>query len=105
LSLATWTFPPDGARPGPESTSFEALVSERACTGGQEMGERLQAPLVAYGPTTVTILFGARPLPGAHECPGNPSTRVEVRLREPLGDRGLRDGAFYPPADPAAEPG
>ncbi len=104
LSLATWTFPPDAGQPGPQATSFEALVNERACTSGQEMGDRLQPPLIDYGPTEVTVLFGARPLLGGHDCPGNPSTRVEVELREPLGDRRLVDGAFFPPGDPAEQP-
>lgn len=103
-SLATWTFPPDSDRPGPQATSFEALVTERACTGGQAMGNRLQRPLIAYEPTVVTVIFAARPLLGGHDCPGNPSTLVEVQLQEPLGDRRLVDGAFFPPGDPAEAP-
>jgi hypothetical protein len=104
LSLASWTFPPDAAPLRPDSTSFEALVNERACTGGQEMGARLRPPEIVYGPTTITVLFAVTPLPGNHDCPGNPSTRVTVELREPLGDRTLVDGAFFPPGDPAEHP-
>ena len=104
MSLATWAFPPGAPPPDPASTSFTALVTERACTGGTEMGARLQPPRIAYGDTTVTVLFAAVPLPGGHDCPGNPSAEVEVELQEPLGDRRLVDGAYFPPADPAAEP-
>lgn len=41
-------------------------------------------------------------------CVGNPETAVTVELDEPLGDRELRDGLWYPPRpvlpDPAVEP-
>jgi hypothetical protein len=103
LSLATWTFDP--ARPVPVgiATSFTALVTERACTGATPIAGRLQPPSITYGAETVAVVFGARPLVGdAFDCPGNPSTRVVVELREPLGDRRLVDGAFFPPADPSA---
>jgi hypothetical protein len=33
-------------------------------------------------------------------CPGNPSASVAFDLQEPLGDRELLDGAFFPPAEP-----
>ena len=101
LSLATWNYAPDEMEPGPATTNFDAVVTERACTGGQEMGGRLLPPLITYGETEVTIIFAARPLPGGHDCPGNPASRVTVELREPLGDRVLRDAAFFPPSDPA----
>jgi hypothetical protein len=101
LSLATWNYAPDEAEPLPDTTTFDAVVNERACTGGQEMGERLQPPMITYGATEITIIVAARPLPGGHDCPGNPSTRVTVVLDEPLGERVLRDGAYYPSNDPA----
>jgi hypothetical protein len=102
MSLATWTF--DSALPAPdnEATSFTALVTERACTGGKPMAGRLLPPAITYGVEAISVIFAAKPLPGEHDCPGNPSSRVGVELREPLGDRRLLDGAFFPPADPSA---
>jgi hypothetical protein len=102
-SLATWTLDPDARAPGPEDTTFTALVTERACTGAQPMGGRLLPPLIAYQEAAVLVVFAAVPLQGdAFTCPGNPSTRVVVELREPLGDRQLLDAAFFPPAQPIA---
>jgi hypothetical protein len=89
--------PPDAAE-----TRITALVTERACASGKQMGARLQPPSMDYGADAITIVFSARPLAGGQDCPGNPSTRVVVQLREALGDRQLLDGAFFPPADPSA---
>jgi hypothetical protein len=103
LSLATWTLDPAIPMPRGESTSFGALVNERACTGGKPMAGRLLPPSITYGSGAITVVFAARPLAGhGFDCPGNPSTRVVVELREPLGGRRLLDGAFFPPADPSA---
>jgi hypothetical protein len=68
------------------------------------MGDRLLEPDIDYGDKEITIVFAARPLPGGHDCPGNPSSRVTIELREPLGNRVLRDGAFFPANDPALIP-
>jgi hypothetical protein len=100
-SLATWTLDPDAPAPNDLATSFAALVTERSCTGGKAMGERLLPPTISYLPDTIRVVFSARPLAGGHDCPGNPPTRVVVELREPVGDRRLVDGAFFPPADPS----
>lgn len=101
LSLATWTFDSALPRPSGEATSFTALVNERACAGGKPIAGRLVPPLITYGPEAITVVFAARPLAGdGFDCPGNPSMRIVVELREPLGSRRLLDGAFFPPADP-----
>jgi hypothetical protein len=103
LNLATWTLDPDVAPPDATATTFTALVMERSCTGGKPMGARLQPPSITYGQDSILIVFAARPLEGdSFDCPGNPSTRVIVQLREALGDRRLLDAAFFPPADPIA---
>jgi hypothetical protein len=103
LSLATWTFDPALPVPSGAATSFTALVNERACTGGKPMAGRLLPPLITYGAETISVVFAARPLAGdGFDCPGNPSMRVVVELREPIGGRRLLDGAFFPPADPSA---
>lgn len=102
VSLAIWSFAPGKRVPGPEATSFEADVTELACTGSTPMGDRLLPPTILYGKTQVLVIFAARPLPaGAYTCPGNPSTRVAVELSEPIGDRMVVDGSSYPPRNPS----
>jgi len=102
LNLASWVLDPDAPEPDAAATTFAALVTERTCTGGKPMGGRLQPPSITYGPDTILVVFAARPLEGdAFDCPGNPSTRVVVQLREPLGERRLLDAGFFPPAEPA----
>jgi hypothetical protein len=102
-SLATWVLDPALVIPSGAATSFTALVNERACTGGKPMAGRLLPPMITYGADTISVVFAARPLGGAgHDCPGNPSMRVVVELREPIGGRRLLDGAFFPPADRSA---
>jgi hypothetical protein len=102
LSLATWTFDPAMPRPGPDASRLGVLVTERSCASGKPMLGRLQPPSIDYAVDAITIVFFARPLRGDQDCPGNPSTRVTVELREPIGDRRVLDGAFFPPADPSA---
>ncbi len=105
LSQATWVLDPAAGLPGPEATTFTALVTETECTGGQAMGARLLPPSITYGEDSVLVVFAARPLDlGMATCPSNPPSRVVVELREPLGDRVLRDAGLFPPADPAAPP-
>lgn len=103
LNLATWILDPDAPPPDATATTFTALVTERTCTSGRAMGARLQAPSITYGLDSVLVVFVARPLEGnAFDCQGNPSTRVVVELREPLGNRHLLDSGFLPPAEPVA---
>ena len=105
LSPASWTLDPDAPAPDATTTDLAILVNELACTGGQEMGARLLAPTVLEREDSVLIVFAAVPLEGdAFECPGNPPSRVVVRLSAPLGDRVLRDAGSFPPLDPAAAP-
>jgi hypothetical protein len=101
LNLATWVLDPDAPPPDAAATTFAALVTERTCTSGQPMGARLQPPSISYDEESVLVVFAARPLEGdAFDCPSNPPTRVVVQLREPLGERRLLDGGFFPPAEP-----
>lgn len=101
LSVATWVLDPVLPAPDGATTQVRAVVTERACTGARPMGGRLQPPRISYTETAVIVVFAAVPLEGdGFDCPGNPSTRVEVELAEPLGDRRLLDGAFFPPVEP-----
>lgn len=106
LSQTTWILDPAAGLPGPEATTFTALVTETECTGGQAMGARLLPPSITYGGDSVLVVFAARPLDlGMATCPSNPPSRVVVELGEPLGERMLLDAGVFPPADPAEPPG
>lgn len=97
LELAEWTLDPDQPLPEPESTTFSALVTERACASGRPMGDRLRPPSMWFTESGLVVLFTVTPQPGGHDCQGNPSSRVIVKLPEPLGDRQLYDGSVFPP--------
>jgi hypothetical protein len=104
LGLATWSLDPAAPSPGPEASSFIALVTERDCASGQPPGDRLLPPSIIYESNRVLVIFTLRPQSGNQDCQGNPSTPVTVELPEPLGNRQLLDGAFLPPADPRPSP-
>lgn len=87
-----WSLDPAFPAPDASSTELHLLVTEAACTGGSEIGERLLGPDVAVTDEAVLVVFAAIPLTGAQACPGNPSTAVTVQLDEPLGDRVVREG-------------
>ena len=103
LSRTTWILDPDVPAPAADATTFTALVTETDCTSGQPMGGRLLPPSITYGEDSVLVVFAALPLGGDMQtCPGNPSMRAVVTLREPLGDRNLLDAGVFPPAEPVA---
>lgn len=99
---ASWVLAPD-QEIDPNTTSFFADVTERACAGGRSSEGRVRGPLIAIDAERVIVIFTVDPLPGAQTCPGNPATRVEVQLPEPLGDRRLYDGGEYPFGDPTKQ--
>ena len=98
---ATWAEDADFPAPGADTTELHLLVWERACSGGAPATGRISAPVVTFGPTTVTIALGVRPLevPEGYgvTCPGPPGTPVILRLSEPIGSRQLLDGGCTPP--------
>lgn len=96
---ATWTHDPN-AEIGGEVTEFSAWVTERACASGRSSADRIIGPDIQTSADAVVVTFRVRGLPGAQDCPGNPPTRVTVRLPEPLGDRRLLDGGREPPQEP-----
>jgi len=96
LDPASWALP--GARPGPEATSFPILVTERGCVSGQSLEGRLADPIVEYRDDAVLITTRVEPAVGdIFMCEGNPTTEVTVELDEPLGNRRLLDGMWFPP--------
>lgn len=96
---ATWTFAP-GQEIGPDTTEFVAMVTERACASGQSSEDRIATQGIDYTADAIVVTFEVRALTGAQACPGNPPSRVTVRLDEPLGNRRLLDGGREPPAEP-----
>ena len=89
-------------------SSFTALVSENACTGGADPRPRLEEPQIRSTEDAVIVTMFIRPLGAGPDqvftCIGRPPVPVEVELEEPLGDRLLLDGGLYPPQPPATEP-
>ena len=96
---ATWSHDPD-AEIGPDSTEFTAWVTEMACASGQSSADRIVGPDIQVSADEIVVTFGVRARLGAGTCPGNPPTRVAVRLPEALGDRVLLDGGRQPPEEP-----
>ena len=90
--VVDWELDPGHPEPGPADTSVHILATERACASAQPMDDRLNDPVVLADASQVSITLSVAPLDGDQDCPGNPSTAVEVDLGEPLGDRRLVDG-------------
>lgn len=97
LGPVEWELDPDSPPPEAGTTELDLLVTELACTGGSELGDRLLGPQVVETDDAVRIAFAAIPLGGAHTCPGNPPASVTVTLESPLGDRDLLDGLVVAP--------
>lgn len=71
-----------------------------ACASGQSSADRIVGPDIQVSADEIVVTFGVRGQLGAQACPGNPPTRVAVRLPEALGDRVLLDGGREPPEEP-----
>ena len=83
--------------PGPGDTTVDVLVTEQGCASGREMGEALRGPQVIETDEAVVVAFAVVPVAGMATCPGNPSTAATVELSEPLGERWIYDGLYFPP--------
>jgi hypothetical protein len=95
-SPARWTVDP-AQPPGPEDTSFSALVQEVGCSGGREIEGKLLPPVVEYGDDAIVIRLFLEPLArGFHTCPLRHPTKFTVPLAEPIGERELIDGNDLP---------
>ncbi|MCY4423332.1 MAG: hypothetical protein OXC06_09705 [Acidimicrobiaceae bacterium] len=86
-----------GARPEPEDTTVDVLVTEQGCASGREMGDALRGPQVVETDDAVLVAFAVVPVAGMAACPDNPATAVTVELSAPLGQRGVYDGLHFPP--------
>lgn len=89
-SVVDWELDPDTTLT-PDRTSVVVIATERACTSGQAIGNRLDEPQVILTADSVSIGLSARPVGGDQDCPDNPAQRIVVDLGEPLGDREIRD--------------
>jgi hypothetical protein len=90
LNTVNWVLDPAAPALTTESTEISALLTERECVGGIEIGDRLRGPQVVMTEDQVFIAFAAEPPPGdAFTCQGNPETPYVIDLPEPLGDRQL----------------
>ena len=85
------------ALPDPDSTSVLLLTSQQGCAGGREMGDTLRGPEVRETDDAVLVAFAVALSPGSATCPGNPLEPVTIELSEPLGERALYDGLYWPP--------
>lgn len=95
LEAASWQLAP-GQQITPETRTFDVLVTASGCSSGERPDGRIAPAAAIYQETSVTVIFGARPLPGAQTCQSAPPAMVTLRLDEPLGDRQLLDGSVFP---------
>ena len=104
LGDASWVLGP-GEGVDPTTIVFTALVTERDCASGRSSEGRVVGPDILLLEDEVLVTFAVRPLGGEfQDCQGNPPTRMQVTLPEPLGGRRLLDGSTLPPREPVAEP-
>lgn len=82
----------DAAHPArPEDTRIAVLVGDPACEGMATAPSRVRQLEVRYGKDTVGLVLGL--MPGGGDACATPFT---VTLDEPLGDRVLVDGFYFP---------
>lgn len=89
--------------PSAEATEITLLVTEQGCANGREMGDALRGPQVVEADDSVVVAFAVVPGTGGANCPDNPPTSVTITLSEPLGDRSIQDGLYFPPKIVTAE--
>lgn len=102
LMPAVWWPDPDAERDD-DDLVLHVLATDRSCASGKSTGDRLRGPTIEATDDEVIITFTATPLPGDQTCPSHPPTAYKVHLEEPIGDRHLKDGAYWPPRAPAPE--
>ena len=85
--------------PGAADTTIDLLVTEPGCADGRERGDSLKGPQVIETDVAVLVAFAVAliPVASAFTCPGKPATSVTIELSDPLGQRGVYDGLFFPP--------
>ena len=102
LSLVQWAVDPASPASEPGMTRIAVLVTERVCTSGTPIGDRLLKPEIVYGTDTITVTYWARSLSSGGKnhvfsCPGIASQSATLELSQPVGTRRLLDGSTVPP--------
>jgi hypothetical protein len=100
LGPASWMLDPNAPSLAATDTQFVAMVTEEACASGHSAEGRIAPPTILYEPERILVIIAVRPRSGIQSCQSNPQTRHVVRLNEPIGERRLLDGSFFPPHDP-----
>ncbi len=100
LGTASWMLDPNQL-PGADDTEFLALVTERACASGRSAEGRIAPATIVYEQERILVLIAVgSPTGDVQTCQSNPQTPFVIRLAEPIGERRLLDGSFFPPHDP-----
>lgn len=90
--------------PSPQAAEITLPVTEQGCANGRVMGDALRGPQVVESGEAVVVAFAVVPVAGGANCPDNPPTSVTITLSEPLGDRAIQDGLYFPPKTVTVEP-
>ena len=104
IGPASWWVDPETLPLSASTRTIRAIVREVACASGQSPEGRILPPMVTHRGDAIEVSFMVTQTPGGHDCQGNPSFPVEIRLSEPLGTRTLLDGSETPPRDATTEP-
>lgn len=95
FGVATFTLDPDNP-PSPDNAALHLLATERACASGQAPVYRQVLPVIVEHSDAVEITVLVQEPVGSQTCQGNPAFLLTVQLSGPLGDRVIRDAAFFP---------
>jgi hypothetical protein len=102
-SAAVWWPDPDATQ-STDDLVLHVLATDLDCASARPTGDRLEPPTVEMTADEVVVTLTAEPVTGGQECPSHPPTPYEVRLEEPIGERQLLDGAYWPPRPPEPRP-
>lgn len=103
LSPAVWWPDPDRTQ-NDDDLVLHVLATDLDCASGSPTGDRLRQPTIEMTDEEVIVTFTAEPVTGDQDCPSHPPTRYEVALEEPIGERQLLDGAYWPARPPEPRP-
>jgi hypothetical protein len=80
----------------PDGVSFDALVTERRCSGNRPIRDILLPPVIEYAAAHILVTLYVEPLDVGAVCIANDPTLFTIPLSEPIGNRVLVDG-YVPP--------
>ena len=96
-SVGEW-YVADGQRITAGARSLKVDVYEMECNSGKAAIGRVMKPVITYRPDWIVVTYFVRwkKDSGPEYCPLNPPVKKTLKLSEPLGDRTILDGGFYP---------